>query len=49
MVWEYSLALGDCPLEQTQEYERVVGSQVLDMVAAELPLVCRQISGHCEV
>jgi hypothetical protein len=40
------------PFEQMQSYVRVVGSQSLASVPAELPGVCKQIRGHsliCEV
>lgn len=42
-VCENWVTLGERPLEQTQEYVRVVASQVLAMVSWVLPSVSRQM------
>ena len=42
----YSVKLGLMPFEQTQAKVRSAGMQVLARVAALLPAVCKQMSGH---
>jgi len=47
-VWEYSVRLGDWPLEQTHAYVRELASHSLLSVSADAAAVWRQMSGHCD-